>query len=106
MIFCEKCNVYVENQHECKSWKCQMCHTQVCNLNQHQCFMPMIKNPGEGQDCLISDMECMQETTTHIPNYIFAMELSPDAPWGEEGAERKTEGEWEFKGDTCLMDFI
>lgn len=84
-----------------------MCYTQVCNVNQHQCFMPMIKNPEEGQNCIVYHIEYMQETATHIPNYIFAMELSLDAPWAEEeGAESKTEGEWEFKGDTCLMDFI
>jgi len=35
------------------------------------------------------------------PNHVFAMELSSGAPWDEEqGAERKSEGEWEFKGDT------
>lgn len=78
-----------------------MCYTQVCNVNQHQCFTPMMKNPEEGQNCIVYHIECMQETATHIPNYIFSMELSLDAPWAEEeGAERKTEGEWEFKGDT------
>lgn len=56
--------------------------------------MPMIKNPEAGQGCIIYDMGHRQETGTHNPNYIFAMELAPDAPWDEEeGAERKTE--WE-----------
>lgn len=35
------------------------------------------------------------------------MESAPDTLWNEkEGVERKTEGEWELKGDICLMDFI
>lgn len=81
-----------------------MYYTQACKGNHHQSFMPVIKKTGEGQGCIIYDMEHMQQIRTHIPNYIFAMELSPDAPWDEEeGVERKTEGEWEFK---CLMDLI
>lgn len=106
MIFCEKYKAYVEKQHKCKGWKCITCYEQICNINQHQCFIPMIKTPEAGQGYSICDMEHMQETRTHVLNCIFAMELAPDAPWDEEGAERKTEGEWNFKGDTCLMDFI
>lgn len=45
-------------------------------------------------------MEYIQETATLIPKYVFTMALSPNAPWDEEeGLERKTEGECEFKGD-------
>lgn len=66
----------------------------------------MIKNREESQGCVICDMEYMQETTTYIPNYIFDMELLPDASRDEkEGAERTTK-EWEFQEDTCLIDFI
>lgn len=45
----------------------------------------MIKNPEAGQGYIISDTECMQEIRTHVLNYIFAVELEPDAPWDEEG---------------------
>ena len=85
-----------------------MCYGQICNVNQHQCFMPVITNPEAGQGYIIYARECMQETGPHVPNCTFAMELALDAPWDdeEEGAERKTEGEWELKGNTCLMDFI
>ena len=67
--------------------------------------MPVFENP-EGQGYIIYGMEYMWETVTCIMNYIFAIELALNAPWDEEGAERKTEGEWEFKGDTCFMDFF
>lgn len=64
------------------------------------------KTEKDSQGCIICDMECMQETATYMPNYIFDMELSRDTSRDEkEGAERTTK-EWDFKEDTCLIDFI
>lgn len=107
MSCCEKCKACVERHHKCKGCKCGMCSEQMCNVNQHQCFLPMISKSEAGQGDITYGLERMQETGTHEPNDMFAKELALDAAWDvEEGAERKTEGEWELKGDTCLVDFI
>lgn len=63
----------------------------------------MIKNP-ECQGLITYDMERMEEPATHIPNYIFTMELSSDVPWDEEGEKGKLKDNGNLKG-THLRDF-
>ena len=106
MFFCEKCNVYVEKQHECKSWKCQIYYTQICNVNQHQCFMPTIKNPGEGQGCIIYDTECMQETSTRTQTMFLPWSYH-QVPLGmkNKGQKGNLKENGSLKG-THFMDFI
>lgn len=108
MVFCEKCKACVGKHHKHKIWKRELHYEQICNINLHQCFMPMIKTLEAGQGYTINDLGCMQESRTHAPNYVSAMELGPGASWdAEEGAKReRSEWEWEFKEDTCLIDLI
>lgn len=108
MIFCEKCQVCIGKYHKYKVWKCRLHREQICNINQHQCFVPVIKTPVAGHGCTTDDLGCMQESRTHIPNYVFAMKLRLGALWDAEERAKKerTEGEWEFKEDTHLIDLI
>jgi len=75
MIFCEKRKVCVEKQHESKGWKCRICYKQMCNVNQHQCFMPVLKNPEAGQGYNIYAMVSMQETRKHDSMILFLNQL-------------------------------
>lgn len=48
----------------------------------------------------------MQETRTHVPDYILTLKLASDAPWDkEEGTEKQTEGEYEIEGKICSVVF-
>lgn len=43
---------------------------------------------------IFCDKKYMQETRTHVPDYVLTLKLAPDAPWDkEEGTEKQTEGE-------------
>lgn len=98
MVFCEKCKACIGKHYRQKVWKYGLHCEHICNINQHQCFVPVIKTPEAGQGCTINDLGHLQESRTHNPNYVFAMEVGPGAHWdAEEVAKReKSEWEWEF----------
>lgn len=96
-VFCSRCGIYVAKPHvECKKSTCGQCDTKVDSLTGHLCFLKRLFKPNIGYRYIVYDFECCQETGTHIPNYVYAMDMLND------GDVRK----WDCYGDTCLEEFV
>ncbi|XP_040190087.1 uncharacterized protein LOC120921636 [Rana temporaria] len=93
--YCKKCHRFVTNikEHECNGLRCDVCGARIDDTKKHLCYMQPYKPPEETTKYIIYDFECMQETGTHIPNYIYAKGLSDPS-------------DWEFRGATCVQDFV
>lgn len=93
--YCKTCHRHVTNikGHECSGLRCEVCGAYINETEEHVCYMQEYKPPAETNKYIIYDFECMQETGTHIPNYIYAQTLSGQT-------------HWEFQGRTCVQDFI
>ncbi|XP_077110682.1 uncharacterized protein LOC143766710 [Ranitomeya variabilis] len=95
--FCDKCNRFVfrnfETEHKCNGLRCPVCHGRINKFDAHLCYMRWYVAQDESDCYIFYDFECMQETGTHIPNYIYATTL-----YGHPS--------WEFEGDTCTHDFV
>ncbi|XP_032067185.1 uncharacterized protein LOC116504335 [Thamnophis elegans] len=96
-VFCSRCGIYVPVPHtECKKVTCGQCDAVVDNLVGHLCFLKRLYKPNIGASYIVYDFECCQETGTHIPNYVYAMDML-------DGQEVR---KWEWSGVKCLEEFV
>ncbi|KAM4014972.1 uncharacterized protein ACNLHF_001687 [Anomaloglossus baeobatrachus] len=95
--FCDECHHFVprnsETEHKCRGLRCSVCGIRLNKFDAHLCYMRPYVPKGETDRYMFYDFECMQETGTHIPNYIYATTL-----YGHPS--------WEFEGKTCTHDFV
>ncbi|XP_069505099.1 uncharacterized protein [Ambystoma mexicanum] len=90
---CSSCGRFIKANHECKGRICPRCDVEVVSVDEHQCYMTHPKEIAKTENYIIFDMECMQETGIHIPNYIYARHLTRD-------------DRWSFAGIDCVSRFI
>ncbi|KAE8597395.1 hypothetical protein XENTR_v10005656 [Xenopus tropicalis] len=93
--FCDSCYRYVCNgdEHKCGGLRCSVCGVRVGKFDTHICYMQKCKAQKRCEKYIIYDFECMQETGTHIPNYIYAANLHGSPAW-------------EFEGNDCVQKFV
>ncbi|KAM4028544.1 uncharacterized protein ACNLHF_023858 [Anomaloglossus baeobatrachus] len=95
--FCDKCHHFVfkdsESEHKCKGMCCPVCRIRLNEFDDHLCYMRRYVPKEETEQYIFYDFECMQETGTHIPNYIYATTLHGRPSW-------------EFEGKSCTHDFV
>ncbi|XP_053134963.1 uncharacterized protein LOC128337707 isoform X2 [Hemicordylus capensis] len=100
-ILCSKCDHYVDLNHESK----MVCQGKQCRT--YYCYLGKIKQPKLSIRYVFYDCECRQESGIHIPNLIVAKAFKEETVKSVPKKKWKPAGEsWEFKGDTCLKDFI
>ena len=104
-LWCTKCRSYknVEHMYEnCRGRVCKQCGGKLekGEDSHYLCYMEPLKEPPASSKYIFYDFECTQENGEHCPNYIFAKAFGEDPKWGP------CDKSWEFKGDTCLYNFV
>ncbi|XP_069469232.1 uncharacterized protein [Ambystoma mexicanum] len=90
---CVSCGRFINANHECRGNICPRCKIEVVSLEDHLCYMTVPKDVAKTEDYIVFDIECMQETGIHVPNYVYAKHLTGDKTWS-------------FYGIDCIKRFI
>ncbi|XP_077205235.1 ephrin type-B receptor 1 isoform X2 [Paroedura picta] len=104
-FWCSKCKRYRDMGHkyeECFGRSCKQCGRRLEKGEDYhdRCYLEPLKKPHASSKYIFYDFECTQENGEHCPNYAFAKAFGGDPKWPACGKS------WEFKGETCLYQFV
>ncbi|XP_077198782.1 uncharacterized protein LOC143839922 isoform X2 [Paroedura picta] len=104
-FWCSKCRCYRGMEHkyeECFGRRCKQCGGRLEKGEDYhdRCYLEPLKKPSVSSKYIFYDFECTQENGEHCPNYAFAKAFGADPKWAACGKS------WEFKGETCLYEFV